>query len=103
MYIGNLTLIVSKFSGSLLVEPASTVNAPRIKECFLSPESRYLWDREIVEGSSHVLMCFEVTNICIDEAYLDEAAQGVTAKKDIFITCIILSIRKLLQENPMII
>lgn len=60
----------------LTAEPASTVDAPRIKECFLSLESRYLWEREIVEGSSHVLICFEVTNICMDEAHLDEATQG---------------------------
>lgn len=60
----------------LTAEPASTVNAPRIKECFLSLESCYLWEREITEGSSHVLMCFEVTNICIDETHLNEAAQG---------------------------
>jgi len=52
------------------------VNAPRIKECFLSLESRYLWEREIEEGSSHVLMCFDVTIICIDEAHLDEMKQG---------------------------
>ena len=60
----------------LTAEPAATVNAPRIKECFLSLECRYLWEREITEGSSHVLMCFEVTNICINDAYLDEMAQG---------------------------
>lgn len=60
----------------LTSEPAATVNAPRIKECFLSLESRYLWEREIIEGSPQVLMCFEVTNICIDEAYLNEATQG---------------------------
>jgi flavin reductase (DIM6/NTAB) family NADH-FMN oxidoreductase RutF len=64
------------FLSGLTSEPASTVNAPRIKECFLSLESRYLWEREIKEGSSHVLMCFDVTNICIDEAHLDEMTQG---------------------------
>lgn len=60
----------------LTAESASTVNAPRIKECFLNLESRYLWEREIKEGSSNVLMCFEITNICIDEKYLNEAGQG---------------------------
>lgn len=44
----------------LTLEPASMVNAPRIKECFLSLESYYLWEREIVEGSPSVLVCFEV-------------------------------------------
>lgn len=60
----------------LTAEPATTVNAPRIKECFLSLESRYLWERKITEESSNVLICFEVTNICIDETYLDEQTQG---------------------------
>jgi len=60
----------------LTAEPAPTVDAPRIKECFLTLDSRFLWEREITEGSSHVLMCFEVTNIGIDMAHLDETAQG---------------------------
>lgn len=63
-------------TSGLTVEFATTVNAPRIKECFLSLECRYLWEREITEGSSHVLMCFEVSNICMDEAHLDESVQG---------------------------
>jgi len=60
----------------LTAEPATIVNAPRIKECFLSLESRYAWEREITEGSPHVVMCFEIINICIDEVNLDEAAHG---------------------------
>ncbi|HIZ55752.1 MAG TPA: flavin reductase family protein [Firmicutes bacterium] len=60
----------------LTAEPASTVHAPRIKECFLNLECRYLWEREIVEGDTHVLICLEVVNICIDEAHIDEAVQG---------------------------
>ena len=35
-----------------------------------------IMEREIKEGSSNVLMCFEITNICIDEKYLNEAGQG---------------------------
>lgn len=65
----------------LTPEPASTVNAPRIKECFLALESRYLWEREITEGSSHVLMCFEVINICVEEQYLNESEQGRYGEK----------------------
>ena len=63
-------------ASGLTAEPASMVNAPRIKECFLCLECRFHWEKEITEGSDHVLMCLEVKNICIDEAYLDEAAQG---------------------------
>lgn len=60
----------------LTSEQASVVKAPIIKECFLNLECRYLWEREIVEGSSHVLMCLEVVNISVDEVYLDEKSQG---------------------------
>ena len=60
----------------LTSEQASVVNAPMIKECFLNLECRYLWEKEIVEGSSTVLMCLEVVNICADEIYLDEKLQG---------------------------
>ena len=60
----------------LTSEQASIVNAPIIKECFLNLECRYLWEREIIEESTHVLMCLEVVNICIDETYLDEKLKG---------------------------
>ena len=60
----------------LTAEPATAVRAPRIRECFLSLECRCLWEKKLVRGSDHVLMCFEIKNICIDPAYLDESAQG---------------------------
>lgn len=60
----------------LTSERASIVNAPLIKECFMNLECRYLWEREIVEGSSHVLMCLEVVSIHADENSLDEKTQG---------------------------
>lgn len=60
----------------LTAEPATMVNAPRIKECFLSLECRYMWEREITEGSPQVLMCLEVINVCMDEAHLDEDVLG---------------------------
>lgn len=60
----------------LTAEHATTVNAPRIKECFLNLECRYLWEREITDGDSNVLMCFEVVNVCADEVHLDELVQG---------------------------
>jgi len=60
----------------LTSEQASVVNAPRIKECFLNLECRCLWEREIVQGADHVLLCLEVVNICADEEHLDELAKG---------------------------
>jgi len=63
-------------ASGLTVEAAVTVNAPRIKECFLALECRYLWQREITEDSPHVMVCLEVVNISVDEAHLDEAVLG---------------------------
>jgi len=63
-------------ASGLTVEAAVRVNAPRIRECFLALECRYAWDREIAEGSGHALMCLEVVHVGMDEAHLDEAAQG---------------------------
>lgn len=60
----------------LTPEPATKVNAPRIKECFLNLECRYLWEREIKEGDDHVVMCLEVVNVIVAEEHLDEMAQG---------------------------
>lgn len=63
-------------ASSLTIEPATAVNAPRIKECFLALECHCLWEREITEGSTNVVLCLEVLSICMDEAHLDETVQG---------------------------
>ncbi len=63
-------------ASGLTAEPASTVNAPRIRECFLALECEYAWEREISQGSTHTLICLHVKNICMEEAFLEEAAQG---------------------------
>lgn len=57
-------------------EPAAIVNAPRIKECFLNIECRFLWEREIKEGDEYVLMCLEAVNIAMEEESLDETKKG---------------------------
>jgi flavin reductase (DIM6/NTAB) family NADH-FMN oxidoreductase RutF len=60
----------------LTTEKASMVNAPRIKECFLHLECRFVWDREIIEGDTHVIICLEIINICADELHLNEFTKG---------------------------
>jgi flavin reductase (DIM6/NTAB) family NADH-FMN oxidoreductase RutF len=65
----------------LTAEQATSVNAPRIKECFLNLECRYLWEREIKNGDTHVIMCLEIINICADEVHLDEINQGRYGEK----------------------
>ena len=60
----------------LTSEPAAAVDAPAIAECFLQLECRFLWEKEIKEGASHVLMCLEVLGIRADELHLDENTRG---------------------------
>lgn len=56
----------------LTVEKAKTVNAPKIKECFLQLECKYHWEKELYEGSKHTVMCVTVKNVCIDTCLFDE-------------------------------
>lgn len=63
-------------AAGLTVETASKVHAPRIAECFLHLECRYLWEQEITVDDTHVLMCLEVVNICADDRHLDESQLG---------------------------
>ena len=35
-------------------------------------ECRYSWEKEIVEGDDHVIICLEVLGAHIDDAYLDD-------------------------------
>lgn len=60
----------------LTAEPAAIVNAPRIKECFLNLECRFLWEKQIAEGDGHMLMCFEIVNVAISPEHLDENQKG---------------------------
>lgn len=60
----------------LTVEPAASVNAPRIKECFMCLECRLLWEKPIVEGDNSVVMCFEIIHVAVEEENLDESGRG---------------------------
>ena len=63
-------------AAGLTAEPATAVNAPRIKECFLSLECEFSWERAVREGSGQRIICLEVKNICMDEAHLEETEKG---------------------------
>ena len=63
-------------AAGLTVENASTVNAPRVKECFLNLECEYLWEHELVEGSSEVAVALKVVNVCMDSDHFDEQKLG---------------------------
>ena len=60
----------------LSAEKAISVNAPRIKECFLNIECTLLWEREHFEESRDVVMALKATHICMDSAKWDESQAG---------------------------
>lgn len=47
-------------ASGLTAEKAFWVNAPMVSECFMNLECRYLWEKEIVAGDDHVMICLEV-------------------------------------------
>ena len=59
-------------ASGLTVEKASWVNAPMVKECFMNLECRCVWEKEIVPGDDHVMICLEVLGIHIDEDHLED-------------------------------
>ncbi len=63
-------------ASGLSVESAVKVNAPRIKECFLNLECEYVWEKEIVPDSNHVIMCVKVIGICMDEDHYNVEKLG---------------------------
>ncbi len=60
----------------LTAEPASKVNAPRVKECFLNLECELVWEKEICEGSDSVVMCVHVINTIMDEEHYNSEKLG---------------------------
>ncbi len=60
----------------LTSEMAVSVDAPRIRECFLNIECEYLWDREHFEGSRDVTVALRATHICMDVTRCDESQLG---------------------------
>ncbi len=58
------------------VETAKTVNAPRIKECFLNLECELLWEKEHFEGSRDITVCLRVKHTAMDRDYYDEDKKG---------------------------
>jgi flavin reductase (DIM6/NTAB) family NADH-FMN oxidoreductase RutF len=68
-------------AAGLTAEPASKVNAPRIKECFLNIECEYLWERPIFEdanffGQHDVTVALKVVSICIDSEHYNQSKLG---------------------------
>lgn len=57
-------------------EKAVTVNAPRIKECFLNIECTLLWEHELFENSGHMTVALKAMHICMDSDHYDENILG---------------------------
>ena len=60
----------------LTSEKAKTVNAPRIKECFLNIECELLWEKEHFKGSENVVIALKAKNILMDSDFYDENKKG---------------------------
>lgn len=60
----------------LTSESAVKVNAPRIKECFLNLECEYLWEKEIVPGDDHIVMCVKILGISMDDEHYNSEKLG---------------------------
>lgn len=55
----------------LTAVPAEKVNAPMVAECFMNLECRLLWEKEIIPEDDHVVVCLDIVNAHVDEAYLN--------------------------------
>ena len=66
-------------ASGLTAEKADWVNAPMVKECFMNLECRYVWEKEIVPGDDHVMVCLEVLGVHIDESHMADRTgeQGI--------------------------
>lgn len=63
-------------SNGLNVEKAKTVNAPRIKECFMSLECKVEWIKPLFDGSDSCIVCGRIMNVVMDEEYFNESKKG---------------------------
>ncbi len=51
------------------LEKAHSIEAPRIKECFMNLECRFEWEKELFPGSQWILICGSVQHIGLDEDF----------------------------------
>lgn len=68
-------------AAGLTAESAVTVNAPRIRECFLNIECEFLWEHEIFQntgffGNDDVTVALKAVHICMDSDRYDESQLG---------------------------
>lgn len=54
----------------------SKVNAPVVDECFLNIECEVVWEKELFEGSCHVVLCAKAVNVWFDEKHYSADKAG---------------------------
>lgn len=59
-------------ASGLTAASASWIDAPIVDECFMNLECRYLWEKEIVPGDDHVMICLEVVGGHVEKDYLED-------------------------------
>ena len=60
----------------LTAEAAVSVKAPRIAECFLNIECKFLWEHECFQGSDSMTVALKAKHICMDSDHYDENKLG---------------------------
>ncbi len=63
-------------ASGLTAEPARTVNAPRIAECFLNLECEFLWEKESISPADTITVCVRVRHVAMDPEHSDESRKG---------------------------
>ena len=63
-------------SSGLTVVKASWTEAPMIAECFMNLECKYMWEKEIVPGDDHVMICLEVVGGHMEKDYMEDMFGG---------------------------
>ncbi len=63
-------------SSGLTAVPASKINAPLIKECFLNIECELVWSKELKEGGDHYVFCAKTIGINMDDEHYNADKLG---------------------------
>lgn len=63
-------------AAGLTAEPSLVVSAPRIAECPLSLECRYLWEHDLEPEGNMAAMCLKIVNLAMDPGLFQEGRYG---------------------------
>lgn len=63
-------------AAGLTAEPSLVISVPRIAECPLSLECRYLWEHDLDPGGNMAAVCLEIVNLAMDPALFQRDRYG---------------------------